>query len=257
MSNNQTKENRLSTLENALCLLDLFTIDEPELCATDIAEKLGVANSTVHRLATTLISEGFVTKDPRTNLYRLGTSVLALSQVVTKKTKIYTISQPILESLFQQCKETVHIGILKDLDVIFLNKIVGSYPIQLLSYIGKRNPAHCTATGQVLLAYQPPDVIDLFRYRELKPYTKNTITNPDDLLKLFQKIQIQGYSLCKDELHEGVSAISAPIRNDKGTVIAAISITGRTQIIMNSQQNFIKLIKKAADDIQRALTTHA
>ena len=252
MSDRQIK-NRPSTLENALCFLDLFSFDEPELSATDIAGRLGVANSTVHRLASTLMSEGFITKDPRTNLYRLGTSILGLTNVVTIQSKFHSVSKPILETLVRQGKETAHIAILKDMEVFFLNKIEGLHPVQLLLQLGKPNPAHCTAIGQVLLAHQPPNVLEKLKDRQFEQYTSNTITNPDALLKLLKVIKKQGYAFSKDERYDGVSAIAAPIRNYKGKIIAAISITGRTNRICATSQNLVELVKIAADEISNRM----
>lgn len=254
MLQNELDGKRFNTLENALHLLDLFSLDEPELSATEIADRLGVANSTVHRLVTTLMSEGFIAKDRHTNLYRLGTSIMALGHIVTGQHKIHKISQPVLEVLVQRSNETAHIGILRDFDVIYLNKIECSHPVRLLSHLGKRNPAHCTSTGQVLLAHQPPKVIEEFLSRKLDRYTSKTITDPDDLSKRLSQIKKQGYSLSIEELHEGVSSISAPIRNPKNQAAASVTIAGPTQRInSHTVPNLIKLVIQAANEISLLL----
>lgn len=248
------EEKRLTTLENALNLLDLFSLDEPELNATEIAKRLGVANSTVHRLVTTLMSEGFITKDYYTNHYRLSTSILALGNVVTKQFKIHRISQPVLERLVQKSNETAHIGMLRGGDVIYLNTFECSHPVRLQSHLGKRNPAYCTSSGQVLLAYQPSSVLEQLKFMQFEQYTSKTITDPDILLNLLIQIKKQGYSVSIEELHEGVSSISAPIRNPKGKVVECVTIAGPTQR-MNTRTipNLIKLVKTSADEISRLM----
>jgi DNA-binding IclR family transcriptional regulator len=239
-----------STLENALDLLNLFSLDEPEFGVVELAERLGVANSTAHRLVTTLMSEGFITKDQQTKLYRLGTSILALGNLVTTQTKIRQISQPILEALVSRSNETAHIGVLRDFDVIYTNKIECSHPVRLLSHLGKRNPAHCTSTGQVLLAYQPRKAIHEFLLRNLERYTPRTITDQTALLHRLEEIAREGYSLCVEELHQGVSSLSAPIRNPKSQVCAAVTIAGPTQRL-NSRTipNLVKLVVESANEI--------
>ena len=83
---------KYSTLQNAIRLLNLFSIDQPELSVTEIADKLGIANSTAHRMLISLESEGLIMKEPKSSLYRLGVSFLSLGNVITKNMKIYNYS---------------------------------------------------------------------------------------------------------------------------------------------------------------------
>ena len=229
-------------------------MDEPELGVTDLAERLGIANSTVHRLLTTLMSEGFITKDRQTNLYRLGASILALGNIVQSKLRLNEVAQPVLETLVQQSKETAHVGILKRHDVIYLNKIECSHPVRLLSHAGKRNPVHCTSSGQVLLAFQSPQKIEAFLQHRREPYTRKTITDRKAFRNLLNRIKKQGYSLSIEELHEGVSSIAAPIRNMNGHVVASVTIAGPVQRINNHTiPNLIKLVMHAGDEITERL----
>ncbi|MFC4766521.1 IclR family transcriptional regulator [Effusibacillus consociatus] len=254
MTKDEKDEKRFTTLESALHLLDLFSLDEPELGISDIAGRLGIANSTAHRLVTTLMTEGFITKDQHTKLYRLGTSILALGNIVTWQSEIHKISHPVLEVLVQRSNETAHIGVLRGFEVIYLNKMECSHPVRLLSYLGKRNPAHCTSTGQVLLAHQPPKVIEDFLQKKLERYTSKTITDSTTLLNRLKQIKEQGYSLSVEELHEGVSSISAPIRNPKGQVVAAITIAGPIQRInTRTIPNLIELVMKSANEMSHLL----
>jgi DNA-binding IclR family transcriptional regulator len=250
------KENgkRFTSLENALHVLELFSSGEQELGIGDMAERLGIANSTAHRLATTLMSEGFMAKNRHTNLYRLSTSILALGHIVAKQSELHNISKPVLEALVRESNETAHIGVLKDFDAVYLSKVDCANPVPLLSYPGKRNPAHCTSTGQVLLAHQPAKVQEAFLLAGLKRYTSKTITDPGALLRLFQQIENQGYALSVEELHEGVASISAPIRNGKCQVVASVSIAGPTQRINGRTiPRLIQLVMKSADEISRHL----
>jgi DNA-binding IclR family transcriptional regulator len=249
-------ENRFTTLDNALRVLELFSLDEPELGIIEIADKLGIANSTAHRLVTTLMSEGFITKDIHTKRYRLGTPILALGNIVTRQSNIYKVSQSVLKSLVDQSDETAHIGVLRGFEMIYLNKIECSHPVRLLSYLGKRNPIHCTSTGQILLAYQSQSFIDDFLQKKLERYTSKTITDPAMLRTRLNQIQKQGYSLSIEELHEGVASISAPIRNSKGHVIAAVTIAGPIQRI-NSRAipSQTELVIQSANKITHLLSS--
>ena len=244
-----------SSLENALRLLNLFTIDEPEWSISDMAQELGIANSTVHRLLNTLLAEGFVSKDPRTRQYRLGSSVLALGHLVQSRLKLGQIAYPALQRLVDLSNETAHIGILKDYSVIYLTKVECSHPIRLLSHVGRRNDAHCTSTGQVLLAYLPPSKLEAYlQSGPFRAYTKRTITDPEKLRELLAKVKQQGYAVSVEELHEGVSSIAAPVTNPAGEAIAAVNLAGPTQRMNGaSLVRLVKLVREAAEEVSRRL----
>ncbi|CAG9614932.1 HTH-type transcriptional regulator XynR [Bacillus rhizoplanae] len=256
MTKDKRDGKRFTTLENALRLLELFSSDDPELGINEIADRLEIANSTAHRLATTLLSEGFIAKDLHTKLYRLGTPILALGNIVTRQSKLHMISQPVLEALVHQANETAHIGILRGNEVMYLNKIECSHPLRLLSYMGKRNPIHCTSTGQVLLAHQSPKFIEEFLLNKLERYTPKTITDSHTLFNRLKQIKKQGYFLSIEELCKGVSSISAPIQNPNGQVIASIGVAGPIQRINNhTAPKLIKLITNSTHEISHLLRT--
>ena len=102
----ELRKAKYSTLQNALRLLNLFSTDQPELSVTEIAAKLGIANSTAHRMLISLESEGLIMKEPKSSLYRLGVSFLSLGNVITKNMKIYDYSSDILHFLQQSTGET-------------------------------------------------------------------------------------------------------------------------------------------------------
>lgn len=232
---------RPSSLENALNVLDLFSIDNPEFKIYEIAEHLGVANSTAHRIVTTLMTEGFISKDVQTNSYRLGTSILALGHAIQTRIKLLETANPILKRLVELSEETAHIGILKQEDVIYLSKIECSHPIRLLSHIGKRNSAARTSSGQVLLAYQPRNI--------LEPILKK-LNLPSTFLLRLQEIKKQGFSVSVEELHEGVVSISAPIKNNRSEVIACVTVAGPKQRLTPSAiPRITRLVVDAANEI--------
>ena len=243
-----------SSLRNALRLLNLFSVDEPELQLEDMASKLEVGQSTAYRLVHTLIEEGFIVRDPFSKSYRLAASVLALSHTIMTKVDLCHLSLPILEKLAEKTGETAHIGVFKDYQVLYLLKMDSSYPIHLLSHAGRKNPIHCTSTGQVLLANQSDAMIEQVISKGLTSYSAKTITDPEKLRKLLKIIRSQGYAVSQEELHEGGVSIAAPVKNNKGKVIASVSIAGPTSRI--NQQTISKLTKQvqqAADDITMKL----
>lgn len=243
-----------SSLKNALQLLKMFTMDEPELRLSEIAEKLGVAASTAHRLVNTLIAEGFVVKDSRTNMYRLGASILAFGKMITSQIKLYREALPILQELMNKSNETAHIGILDHTDTIYLHKIECSHPVRLLSHSGKRNPAYCTGSGQLILAYQDRQTINRVIERGLIRNTQKTITGTDEFLSLMEKVRKQGFVITSEQLHEGVTSIAAPIRDHSGQVVASVAIVGPVQRITTARiRTLTHLVVQAGHEISERM----
>ncbi|WP_102346550.1 IclR family transcriptional regulator [Bacillus sp. Marseille-P3661] len=248
------RSDSLSSMRNALRLLNLFTMDEPELTLSEIAGKLEVGISTAFRLTSTLMHEDFLTKDSVSKKFRLGASILGYGNIIVSQNQLYKASAVPVEKLAIATGESSHIAILKENQTIYLNKIDSKHPVHLLSHAGKQNPVHCTSSGQVILAYQSESLIEKVIEKGLSPYTKNTIISPVKFKELLITIRKQGYAMSIEEMHDNVSSIAAPIKNILGEVVGSISIAGPTSRV-NSQTSsrLIKLVKNAALEVAEQL----
>ena len=121
---------------------------------------------------------------------------------------IYKESQPVLNQLVENIGETAHISILDQLEVIYLQKVECNHPVRFLTHVGKRNPAYCTSSGKVIIAYSSDDVVKAIITNGLEKYTKNTITDPDELRAHLKEIREMGYAYSVEEFSEGVITIS-------------------------------------------------
>lgn len=244
-------ENRtpFSSLENALRILKEFSMDQPELRLSEVADRLDIGRSTAHRLLQTLESEGFVRQNHKTNKYSLGVSVLKLTNTVVNQIRILKEAAPILKQLTEKTGESSHIGILEGKEIFYLHKEECSYPIKLLSHLGKTNPIHCTSLGQAFLAYQPDLLVDAILNTELTRYTQYTLTDSGLIRTKLEEIRAQGYAVSNQELHEGVISIGAPIFNNKKAVFASINIAGPVQRIKPRISYFIDQVVKASQQL--------
>jgi DNA-binding IclR family transcriptional regulator len=250
MEENQIK--RSSSLGNVLRLLNLFSMDKPEYTQSELAKKLDVGQSTIHRLTMTLIYEGFLARDPVTKKFRLGASILGLEKTILSYYDICKISPPILEQLVQDTGEAAHLSILKEHKVIYLQKVESSNDADLLSHVGKQNPIHATSTGQILLAYQHLSEMEKVITGGLHAFTSQTVTNPQQLMKLLTRARNQGYAYSKDEFHLGYSSIAAPVKSPSGKVFYAISVAGpSSRITPHRVQELGKVVKDAADELAK------
>jgi IclR family transcriptional regulator, KDG regulon repressor len=250
----QKRDYLLQSVKNAMQILRLFSVDQPELGVTQIAAKIGLSKSSAHRLISTLVKKGYLEKNEKNNRYRLGLSLLGLTGVIINHMEIHRESLPFLQDLVEQLEETVHINVLEGNDVVYLHKIECKHPVRLLSDIGKRNPAYCSSAGKVILAYQSKELIDHFLQSALLPYGPNTITDPEKLLENLMEVQSKGYSIAIDELHEGVVSIAVPVRDYTEEVIAAISVVGPKQRMpVHKFPDYVQILHLAGQKLSRQL----
>lgn len=244
----------LSSVKHAMQILRLFKLNQNELGVTEIANKLDLPKGTAHRLIKTLTRENFLTKNPRTNRYRLGLSLLTLGGVISVHTEIYQEALPLLQSLVHTLKETAHICLLEKTEVVYLLRVENQATVPLVTRIGRRNPVHCTSEGLVILAYQHEDRINQLLTTPLYPYTLKTITDPDKLKLELEKIRERGYSLTVDHFYEGFVSIAVPIRDYTEEVVSSLAVIGPTSRITESDYPiFIEQIKKVAEQISELL----
>ena len=239
----------LQSVQNGLRILQLFTSESPEWGLTEIANKLQLNKSTVSRLVTDLVAEGFLQKEQKK--YSLGFSLLSMSGVITSHLEIHRESKDILKKLVADLGETAHIAILEGNEITYVHKIECQNPVRLLSSIGKKNPVSCTSAGKVLLAFKSNDMINsLIDEAGLPHMGPNSVTDSDQLKAQLIQIKEQGYSICIDEMHENVVSIAASVRDYTGDVVAAVSVVGTRERIHDQKINpFVETIIEAANEI--------
>jgi DNA-binding IclR family transcriptional regulator len=215
----------LSSVRNAARLLKVFLSREQELGVSEIARRMGIGKSTVHRLLTTLAAEGLIEKDPGTGGYRLGIVVFELGEAVRVHLDLHAAAGPVLAMLREQTHESSQVGILDGHEVVYVDRLESTQSLRLFTETGRRVPVHCTSSGKILLAHltaaRLAAVLDRAPLTSLTPHT---ITSPDALMTELGRVRRRGWAEAVQEREIGIASIAAPIRDASGTVVAAISI---------------------------------
>ncbi len=167
---------RLSSVATAIRLLKAFSEDEVDIGISDLARRLRIAKSTAHRLAVTLVSEGMLEQDGGSGKYRLGVALFRLGALVRRRMEVSNEARPFLYDLREKINESVHLAILDGTEIMYVYNLESTHAIRMRSDLGVRKPAHCTAEGQAILAFQPQPVIDEVIAAGLVPRTPRTIT---------------------------------------------------------------------------------
>jgi DNA-binding IclR family transcriptional regulator len=226
---------RLSSVANAILLMKAFSEDESELGISALAERLGLAKSTVHRLASTLVDMRMLEQNKETGKYRLGLAVFELGSLVRRRIDLALEAKPWLMSLREQTGETVDLSILDQGGVVCVNFLESKRANRIASRIGVRKPAYCTAEGKALIAFRPVLTVDGIIDSGLRPRTARTITDPTALREELAAIRAQGYATDDEEYELGMRGIAAAIRDDTGESVAAVGVAGPTQRLTRTQ----------------------
>ncbi len=246
---------RLQTIDRALELLERICQAEDGVPLTTLSRQTGLPKSTVHRLLMTLSAHRLVTQDPETGRYLPGIKLFELAQAVLQKLELRKQALPELRELCQRTNETVHLAILDDGDVIYIDKQESQQTIRMFSAIGKRGPAHCTGVGKVLLAALPEHELDeLIRRKGLPRFTEKTITDPELLKAHLAEVRRKGYAVDDTEHEPEIRCVACPIREHTGRVIAAVSLTIPAFRATREQiEALAPLVRTYADRISRKM----
>jgi DNA-binding IclR family transcriptional regulator len=236
---------RLSSVATAIALLKTFSEANYEIGITQLAKTLGVAKSTVFRLAATLVSEGLLEQNKENDRYRLGISLFRLGSLVRRRMDVSAEARPHLFELRESTGETVHLALLDGEQIIYVYNLESNHAIRMRSDVGVAKPAICTAEGLVMLAHQSKELVDAIIAAGPKARTPNTPTRPRVLQAILDEARKRGYAIEDEFSEEGMRAVAAPIRNSTGEVVAAIAVAGPTQRL--SDAAIAKIIPKVTN----------
>lgn len=245
---------RLSSVDNAIRLINAFTDEDDEIGITELGKRLSLPKSTVHRLAMTLAEAGMLEQLPETGKYRLGLAFLELGSRVRRKRDLSQEAKPFLSELRDRTGETVHLSILDEANIVCINTLESRQAIRMALDVGMRKPAHATAAGKLMLAFQPAGYLDRLLASGLEGRTPNTIVEPEAFRRELTTIRLRGYAIADEENEIGVRSLATPVRNQSGQVIAATSIAGPAQRLTKKRlDTFVPDVIGAADAISTRL----
>lgn len=242
-------------ITRALTILNCFSQDTIELSLTDISKSLSLPKGTVHRLLSSLKEYNFIDQNDFNLKYRLGWRLLELGSGVDTLNLLKEKANPYLKELCEKVEEAVHLAVLKDGDIFYIDKIIGPRRMTMITYIGLRLPSHLGGLGKSLLAFLPEEELNKIIYNgELKRFTKNTLTDPNKLKESLKKVREKGFAIDNEEVEIGLTCVGVPIRDFTGKVAAAISISGpTTRISKDMMPKYIENVLETGRKISWAL----
>ena len=246
---------RIQAIERAVAILNTFSAEEPELGVTELADRLELHKSTVHRFLVNLEAAGLVERNRHTSRYRLGLHIFELGGLVLQQMNLWDEALPFLEGLVRDSGETGHLAVLDGGEAVYIEKVEARRALRIPSAIGRGYPAHATSLGKVLLAHLEAGARDaLIDERGLQRCAPNTITDPDLLREELAQIRRQGYAVDDEEYEEGLRCIGAPIVGHTGQIVAAMGIGGPvTRVTPTRVDELAELVMAAAGSLSRRM----
>jgi DNA-binding IclR family transcriptional regulator len=217
-----------SGLRRDLEILDLLA--DPQirtgLGVSRIAEVLAREKSQISRALKALEAEGMVERDPQTLEYRLGWRIYAFA-ARTLESRLVVAAVPYLRRLVAALNETTHLCVLRGSAVLTLLSVSPSHAFRALGWEGVSVPAPLTSAGRVLVSDWTPQALRawLAEPADLHPGPHRRIHTIDDLLREVAGIRQRGYAAVDEEFEEGVVGVSAPVRDFRGLIVAAINVS--------------------------------
>jgi DNA-binding IclR family transcriptional regulator len=244
---------RSSALEKALSVLEAVS-DQPQAVGLpDLAARLGLPRQTVHRVLGQLEALRLVIRDRSRERYSVGPRLSKLAFVTLRSLNQSAPIGLILQDLVDDVGETCNVGVLDDLDYVFLQRIECKWPLRLYQEVGTRIAAHTVSGGKVLLAYLDAGLSRrLLKAHKLKAATSQTLTSVTDLEAEFARIRATSFALNNQERLEGVVGAAVPIFDPDGNVLAAVGMQGPLpRLTIKACERHVPRLQQAAERIAR------
>ncbi|MFA5448344.1 MAG: IclR family transcriptional regulator C-terminal domain-containing protein [Sphaerochaeta sp.] len=191
----------------------------------NLAKTTSLPKATLLRFLSTLVSLGYVHRDPA-DLYSLTLKMFSIGSRGLEHLDLINLANPIAQGLCDELGETVHMGVLEEDEAVYVLKKESSFTIRMYSRVGKSIPLYCTAIGKILLSdFDEKEYGAYLKRVPLKPFTANTIREAELLSGELELIRNQGWAQDNEEHEDGTLCIGAPIRDYSAKIIAALSVS--------------------------------
>lgn len=217
-------DSSVKSARRVLEILEVLAANPDGMQFLQIAKVLELPKSSLYALLATLLRQGWIALDESSRIYRVGVRAWEVGQGYRRAHDLALVADPHLRAARAELGETVQLGILDGVDVVYIAKVESDRPFRLVSRVGMRLPAWATGLGKVLLASLPPDAL---RHRmtgvTYRRFTDNTICSLEELERVLIHVRSEGIGRDRGEYTAFVHCIAAPVRDQTGNVVAAIS----------------------------------
>ncbi|MCE0765769.1 IclR family transcriptional regulator [Pseudonocardia kujensis] len=248
----------LQTIQKIGPILDLFTAECPEWGVREVAATVGIPRSTAHSVMASLVETGLLQCRAR-GRYRIGWRVVELSEALRGTIDVRSCAAPHLDRLVETHGETCHLAVLERGRILYVDKLLGTHNISVRgANVGARLEAHSTAVGKVLLAQlEHAELSRMIDGAPLRRHTATTVTDPTALRATLRQVRGTGYAVDLGETIPEVHCVAAPVRDEMGSVVAAVSVSVPASRFRARRAELTRAVVETARGVSRDLVDAA
>lgn len=246
---------QVQSLSRAVSILNALARTDDGMTLTDVANTVGLAPSTAHRLLTSLQQERFVRFDQGAGLWFVGVQAFIVGSAFVRTRELVSMARPYMRRLMEESGETVNLAVEDTGEAIYLAQIECREMMRAFATPGARVPLHCSGVGKALLAaYDESRLQRILGDRELIKATRQTITTMDGLKRAFDEIRGRGWAFDDEEHAVGLRCVAAVVHNEFREPVCAVSLSGpKARITDQRVPQLGVLVSQAAQDITREI----
>jgi IclR family acetate operon transcriptional repressor len=223
------KGGQVQSLTRALSLLEALARSHDGLTLTELAQTVGLATSTAHRLLTTLQQARFVRFDPLSSVWQVGVQTFIVGNAFARTRDVTMMARPYLRRLMEESGETVNLYVAEEGEAICMAQVESRRMMRAIARPGGRVKMHCSGAGKAILAFLPERELGQTLERHGLPrFTDKTLTTPKALRAALEQARARGYAIDDEEHEVGLRCVGAPILDEHGLPLAGLSISGPT-----------------------------
>lgn len=246
---------QVQSLTRGLSILECLALAEGGLTLTDIGQRVVLPPSTVHRLLATLEKMGYVYQAGELGRWYVGLQAFTVGSSFLSSRDFVAQSNPYMRRLMDQSGETVNLAILDGTEAVFVDQVQCREMMRTIVKLGSRAPMHASGVGKAMFASLPDDQIDaILKVRGLPRITGNTITAPETMWASVRVIRQRGWSFDDEEHAIGTRCVGAPIYDEHGETLGAISLAGPSSRLPDDRiKQLGPLVAHTAEELTRRL----
>jgi DNA-binding IclR family transcriptional regulator len=213
------------TLGKAVAVLEAIAVSDTPMRFRDLTNCIDQPRGTLHRQVSNLLEEGLLEINADQS-YSLGFRFLKFAARAWSSNGFREIAEPHLKALHELTGETIHLGILKGAEVIYLDKVESRQAVRMHSQVGNSSPCYCTGVGKAGLSALP-DAEILARLSDVNfnQFTSTTLISPQAIISEIEEIRASGNAFDREEHEPGIHCIAAPVFTEDRSVVGGLSVT--------------------------------
>lgn len=232
-------------------LLEVLASSDTRHTLQSLVEETGLPKPTLHRMLQQLEAAGMLQRESDGRHYGTGTRLRQLAENLLLNDSRHGARHAVLRRLVDEVGESCNITLLSGSEVVYLDRVETAAPLRFYLRAGSRVPAHCSASGKVILAQMSPaQRRRLLAHVPLEKYTERTITDLEQFERAMHRVRKDGYALDEEEFLPGLLCIAVPVPRQGGPSNQCVAVQAPSmRLSADRARQLLPALRQAADTL--------